>query len=33
MVGGYEATATFYAASNKDKVLGCLNLTFTLKDC
>ncbi|XP_023329952.1 ganglioside GM2 activator [Eurytemora carolleeae] len=33
MAGGYEATATFYGASNKDKVLGCLNLTFTLKDC
>ena len=33
MAGGYEATATFYGASNKDKILGCLELTFTLQGC
>merc|ERR1712080_191953 len=33
MEGDYRATATFYGASAKDEILGCVEFTFTLKDC
>merc|ERR1719495_303022 len=33
MEGKYEATATFYGASNPDNSLGCINLEFSLKRC
>ena len=33
MEGEYEATATFYAESNKDRILGCVEFTFALKQC
>ena len=33
MAGNYEATATFYSAANPDAALGCINLTFALKQC
>merc|ERR1712179_686993 len=31
MDGAYSATATFYGASAKDKILGCVEFTFSLK--
>lgn len=33
MEGEYDATATLYAASDKDRILGCMKLTFALKQC
>ena len=33
MEGDYEATATLYGASDKDRILGCMKLTFALKQC
>ena len=33
MEGGYEATATLYGLSNPDKILGCMKMTFSLKQC
>ena len=33
MEGEYQATATFYAESDKDRVLGCVEFTFALKQC
>merc|ERR1711953_840083 len=33
MEGDYEATATLYGAGNKEKILGCMKLTFALKQC
>ena len=33
MEGDYEATATLYGASDKDRILGCMQLTFSLKQC
>ena len=33
MEGEYQATATFYAASNKDRILGCVEFTFALSQC
>merc|ERR1712158_1444 len=33
MKGSYRATATLYGASNKDKILGCIEFTFKLDTC
>ena len=33
MKGDYRATATLYGASNKDRVLGCIEFTFSLDVC
>merc|ERR1712107_113389 len=33
MEGKYEAVATLYGKSNKDKVLGCFALNFSIKQC
>jgi len=33
MEGSYEATASFYGASNPDKSLGCIILAFSLENC
>jgi len=33
MEGSYTATAELYGASNPDRKLGCLILSFTLKQC
>ena len=33
MEGDYEATATLYGASSKEKILGCMKLSFALKQC
>ena len=33
MEGGYSAEAKFYGKSNPDKILGCVNMTFELKQC
>jgi len=33
MEGEYSATANFFGASNKDKILGCVEFTFALKNC
>eukprot|EP00090_Calanus_glacialis_P036318 TRINITY_DN61952_c0_g1_i1.p1 TRINITY_DN61952_c0_g1~~TRINITY_DN61952_c0_g1_i1.p1 ORF type:complete len:191 (-),score=49.34 TRINITY_DN61952_c0_g1_i1:45-617(-) len=33
MEGEYQATANFYAESNKDRILGCVEFTFALKQC
>merc|ERR1711973_290826 len=30
MEGEYQATATFYGESNKDRILGCVEFTFAL---
>ena len=29
----FRATATLYGASNKDKILGCIEFTFKLDTC
>jgi len=33
MEGGYSAKMTWYGASDKDNILACLDMTFTLKKC
>jgi len=33
MQGKYKATATMYGASNKDRILGCVEFTFELETC
>merc|ERR1711970_561578 len=33
MEGEYQATATFYGESNKDRILGCVEFTFALAQC
>ena len=33
MEGEYQATATFYGESNKDRILGCVEFTFALSQC
>jgi len=33
MEGKYEAKATFFSKASPDKILGCMDLTFSLKQC
>merc|ERR1711872_515087 len=33
MEGKYEAKATFFSKASPDRILGCMDLTFSLKQC